>query len=92
MGQPHSLLSFIFGIFKHIYIYVCVCVKQCPYSMYCQDSNLRPLEHESPPITTRSGRPTNFCLMIDREKELSFLAKPHERGHSDNYLFLKMAF
>ena len=30
-------------------------VKKCPSSLWCWDSNSRLLEHESPPITTRSG-------------------------------------
>ena len=32
-------------------------VKKCPSSIWCQDSNSRPLEHDSPPITTRPGLP-----------------------------------
>ena len=32
-------------------------VKKCPSSIRCWDSNSRPLEHESPPITTRPGLP-----------------------------------
>ena len=30
-------------------------VKKCPSSIWCRDSNSQPLEHESPPITTRPG-------------------------------------
>ena len=30
-------------------------MKKCPSSIWCQDSNSQPLEHESPPITTRPG-------------------------------------
>ena len=30
---------------------------KCPSSMQCWDSNSRPLEHESPCITTRPGHP-----------------------------------
>ena len=32
-------------------------VKKCPSSIWCWDSNPRPSEHESPPITTRPGLP-----------------------------------
>ena len=31
--------------------------KKCPSSILCWDSNSQPLEHESPPITTRPGLP-----------------------------------
>ena len=31
--------------------------------MRCQDSNSQPLEHESPPITTRPGLPPTFLLL-----------------------------
>ena len=39
---------------------------KCPFSIRCWDSNPRPLEHESPPITTRPGPPPTFhtCLTI----------------------------
>ena len=58
MGQPRPLLSFIFGLFKqhHFKFYSKqVFVKKCPSSIRCQDLNPRPLELESPPITTRPG-------------------------------------
>ena len=32
-------------------------VKKCSSSSRCQDLNPRPLEHKSPPITTRPGLP-----------------------------------
>ena len=31
-------------------------VKKCPSWIWCQDSNSRPLEHESPPTTTSPGK------------------------------------
>ena len=34
--------------------YIC---EKCPSSIQCRDSNSQPLEHESPPITTRPGLP-----------------------------------
>ena len=33
----------------------------CPSSIWRQDSNSQPLEHESPPITTRPGLPPKSC-------------------------------
>ena len=40
--------------------------KICPSSIQCKDSNSQPLEHESPPITTRQGLPPNgFFLGSD---------------------------
>ena len=30
-------------------------MSKCPSSIWCQDSNPRPFEHESSPITTRPG-------------------------------------
>ena len=38
--------------------YVC---KKCPSSIWCRDSNSRPLKHESPSITTRPGLPPKVC-------------------------------
>ena len=44
--------------------------KKCPSSIWCRDSNPRPLGRKSPPITTRPGR--NFCesfydFVLDKE-------------------------
>ena len=35
-------------------------VKKCLSIIWCRDSNPRPLEHESPSITTRPGLPPEF--------------------------------
>ena len=39
-------------------------VKKCPSSIWCRDSNSRPLELESPPTTTRPGLPPPFRNVI----------------------------
>ena len=59
MGQPRPLFH-LFSSFQ-----TCITnftnfttnryVKKCPSSIQCRDSNSQPLEHESPPITTRPG-------------------------------------
>ena len=51
-----SLFSFIF-VFSNTLGTSNRYVKNCPSSILCRDSNSRPLEHESPPITTRPGLP-----------------------------------
>ena len=33
--------------------------EKCPASIWCQDLNIQPSEHESTPITTRPGLPLN---------------------------------
>ena len=43
-----------------------ICEK-CPSSIWCQDSNPQPLEHESPPITTRPGLPPSTWKMFEEE-------------------------
>ena len=42
-------------------------VKKCPSSKWCGDLNPQPLEHESPPVTTRPGLPPFklYCLWGD---------------------------
>ena len=48
--------SFIFGLFKQtIQLFTTNQCEKCPTSIWRQDSNPRPLEHESSPITTRPG-------------------------------------
>ena len=67
MGQPRPLFIYLL-LFKHTLIFFTInrYVKKCPSSILCrdcQDSNSRPLEHESPPITTRPEQPPSkfFC-------------------------------
>ena len=64
MGHPRPLLSFIFGIFKQtLQSYNNICEK-CPSSIRYRDSNPRPLEVESPPITTRPGLPPIESIVL----------------------------
>ena len=56
-GPTPASFSFIF-VFSNTHYNLFIQqmnVKKCPSSLRCQDSNSRPLEHESPPITTRPG-------------------------------------
>ena len=64
MGQPRPVFHFIFvlSITKFCKKYVC---EKCPYSIWCRDSNSRPLEHESPPITTRPGLPPYLPSLLN---------------------------
>ena len=59
MGQPRPLLMFIFGLFKQTSLQILqqINVKKFPSSIRCRVSNPQPSQHESPPITTRSGLP-----------------------------------
>ena len=43
-----------------------ICEK-CPSSIWCRDSNPRPSERESLPITTRPGLPPTFCVSLINE-------------------------
>ena len=43
--------------------YVC---EKCPSILQCQDSNSRPLEQESPPMTTRLGLPPIDEQLVNR--------------------------
>ena len=61
MGQPRSLFSFIFVFSKTHYKSVC---KKCPSSKWRRDLNSQPLEHESPPITTRPGLPPRSTFIV----------------------------
>ena len=61
MGQPRPLLLFIFGLFKQTSSKKLqqIQVKNVHPGTRCQDSK-PPLEHESPPITTRPELPFNW--------------------------------
>ena len=56
MDQPRSLFHLFLSFQTHITNFTTnMYVKKFPSSIWCKDSNLQPLEHESPPITTRLG-------------------------------------
>ena len=52
---PASFYSFL-SVQTHITVFATNKCEKCPSSIQCRDSILRPLEHESPPITTRPGQ------------------------------------
>ena len=57
MCHPRPLFPF-FCLFKQTFQFLQqINMKKCPSSIWCQDSNPRLSEHESPPITTRPGLP-----------------------------------
>ena len=59
MGHPRPLFCLFSSISnKHCNFTTIIC--KYPSSMWCRDSNPRPSEHESPPITTRPGD-RKFC-------------------------------
>ena len=72
-----GLFFICFRLFKQTLQFVQqINVNKCPSSIRCWDSwdsNPRPLEHESPPITTRPGQSikvlsfTRFCLLLGKE-------------------------
>ena len=55
MGQSRPLFHLFLSFQTHIIILQQINVKKCTSSIQCQDSNSQPLEHKSPPITTRPG-------------------------------------
>ena len=68
MGHPGLFLIY-FCLFKHTLQFLQqINVIKCPSSIQCWDSNPQPLEHESPPITTRPGIPHKGNLDFLRKK------------------------
>ena len=57
-SKPRPLFNLFSSFQTHIKIFTIKrCVKKCPSSIQCRDSNSRPLEQASPLITTRPGLP-----------------------------------
>ena len=70
MGHPRPLFVY-FCLFKQtLQFFQQVNVKKCPSSICCWDSNPRPLEHESPTITTRPGLPPYKWAILAQDKFL----------------------
>ena len=57
-GPPTASFSYLFSLFKRQYNYASNVINY-PSSIGCWDSNSRPLENKSPPITTLVGLPPN---------------------------------
>ena len=74
IGPTPASFLFIFGLFKQtIQFLQQINVKKCPSSIRRWDSNPRPLERESTPITTRPGLPPFeklFERKMSRSKEI----------------------
>ena len=64
MGQPRPLLRLFSTFQSNITISTTNKCEKCPSSKRRWDSNPRPLEHESPPITTRPGLPPNKLIFL----------------------------
>ena len=77
MGQTRPLFFVYFRSFQAniITIFTTNICEKSPSSIRCRDSNPRPLEHESLPITTRPGLPPNLSKSILRS--LWFDPPPH---------------
>ena len=64
MGQLRPLFHLFSSLQTHITIFTTKNVKKCSSSILCWDSNSRPLDHESPPITTRPGNLPLWQLFV----------------------------
>ena len=66
-----GLFLICFRLFKHTLQFLQqINVKKCLSSIWCRDSNSQPLEHESPPITTRPGLNHTVTLKWTHKSEL----------------------
>ena len=94
MSQPRPLFPLFSSSQTHVTILTTIkcekcpssirCREKCPSSIRCRDSNSQPLEHESPPITTRPGLPpspkSTLAQSFSYILALSILWKRIERG------------
>ena len=71
MGHHRPLLSLIFGLFKQILQFFEQCEKG-PSTIWCKDSNPRPLGRDSPPITIRPGLPPWFLFLYFRNFQADY--------------------
>ena len=63
MDHPWPLYHY-FRLFKHtLQFFATYKCEKSPSSIRCWDSNSQPLQHDSPPITTRRA-PFNFFVII----------------------------
>ena len=60
MGQPRPLFHLFSSFQTHITLFSTNKCEKCPFRIWCRNSNSRPLEHESAPITTWPGLSPSF--------------------------------
>ena len=84
MGHPRPLFR-LFSFFsnKHEYNFSTNKCEKCPSSIWHWDSNPQPSEHESPPITTRSGLPLPISLCYNMISKLNNVFRSSQR-HVDS--------
>ena len=74
--------------------------EKCPSSIQCWDSNPRPLEHESPPITNKPGLPPSYYFYYaaklsavrDRTKKAKFVVVLARKKSSFSLLLVPESF
>ena len=64
MAQPASFIVYFRSLQTNII--TPNIFEKCLSSIRCRDSNQRPLEHESPPLTTRPGLPPPLSVFISK--------------------------
>ena len=64
MGQTRPLFHLFLSFQTFITIFTTKNMKKCRSSIQCRDSNSQPLEHQSPPITTRPGLPPILNILL----------------------------
>ena len=84
-----GLFFISFRIFTHTLQFLQqINVKNCPSNIWCRDSNSRPLDHESPPITARPGLPPSLSFLFAQSlcsqmliKQLYYIQSVTETNH-----------
>ena len=77
MGLPSPLFHFYVVFHKHkLQFLQQINVRKCPFCIWCHDLNSQPLEHETPPITTRPGLPLNTENLFTTPAAIHLL-RPH---------------
>ena len=79
MGQLRPLFQLFLSFQTHITIFTTSKCEKYPSIIWCQDSNSRPLKHESPPITTSPGLPpqNGFFIFFAKTNSESPAVKTH---------------
>ena len=86
-GPTPASFSFIFVLPNTHYIfYNKQDVKKCPSSIQCRDLNSRPLEHESPPITTGLYLRVHLFMTSLTGLKLGIFLQVHQRAILQLYL------
>ena len=89
MGHLRPLFIYLHLFKQTLHFFTTNKCEKYPSSIWCRDSNQWPLEHESPPITTRPGLPPVTRVVAAAVLDTPLVSLFHEKVNCNSQQFVK---